>query len=118
MERVTGLGGAFFRARDPEALKEWYVEHLGLEAHPDGAVVFRSDPGATTVWAPFDHDTEYFGGPSQHMLNYRVRDLDAKLRDAGVRVENALEESEYGRFGWARDPEGNRIELWEPAPGW
>ena len=124
MERVTGIGGIFFRSEDPDALTAWYMEHLGLEAGDDNSVLFRAGPdhGTTaTLWAPFRQDTDYFGGPKEWMVNFRVSDLDAmlhQLREAAVEVEDATEDTEYGRFGWARDPEGNRIELWEPAPGW
>jgi predicted enzyme related to lactoylglutathione lyase len=131
MERVTGLGGVFFRCRDPETLQAWYMEHLGLPKTPvegDSTVVFRwrhhddpDRPGAT-VWAPFADDTEYFGRPENPwMLNFRVRDLDAmldQLRAAGAKVDEKVEAMEgFGRFGWFEDPEGNRIELWEPAEG-
>ena len=113
--KVTGIGGTFFRARDPDALKAWYTEHLGL---PDA--VFQS-PAGTVVWGPFDMDTDYFGPSGQQwMLNYRVDDLDGmleQLRAAGAEVEDKVEELEFGRFGWAVDPEGNRFELWEPAEG-
>jgi predicted enzyme related to lactoylglutathione lyase len=128
MERVTGIGGVFFRARDPLALLEWYRKHLGVEPEPGGeAVVFpweRTEgpdrPGSTT-WAIFPADTAYFGDRrAQSMINYRVARLDAmlqQLRDAGVQVDERVEESKFGRFGWATDPEGNRFELWEPPPG-
>jgi predicted enzyme related to lactoylglutathione lyase len=114
--KVTGIGGTFFRARDPDALKAWYTEHLGL---PDA--VFQS-PAGMLVWAPFDMDTDYFGPSGQQwMLNYRVDDLDAvleRLRTAGVEVLDKSHDQEgVGRFGWAVDPEGNRFELWEPAEG-
>jgi len=129
--RVTGLGGIFFKARDPRRLTAWYRDHLGIAAGEDGAVVFRwrdlenRESVGTTVWAPFEEDTKYFE-PSRapFMINYRVADLDAmlaQLRDAGVAVDERIETSEYGRFGWVMDPEGNRIELWQPpavrAPG-
>jgi predicted enzyme related to lactoylglutathione lyase len=128
MERVTGIGGVFFKARDPRALLAWYRELLGVESEPNGgAVVFswkRTEgpdrPGSTT-WAIFPSDTTYFGlRDSQAMINYRVARLDAmldQLRSAGVEVDERVEESEFGRFGWATDPEGNRFELWEPPPG-
>ena len=128
MERVTGIGGVFFKARDPRALLEWYRRHLGVEPEPDGeAVVFswsRTEapdrPGSTT-WAIFPSDTAYFGDRrSRAMINYRVARLDPmleQLRGAGVKVDERVEESEFGRFGWATDPEGNRFELWEPPPG-
>lgn len=122
MERVAGVGGVFFRARDPKALAAWYRDHLGVpvdEGQTYGMFQSRG-PGEGTVWSAFPQDTEYFGpGSGQWMVNYRVDDLDAmltQLRDAGAEVEDRIEEYEYGRFGWARDPEGNRFELWEP-PG-
>lgn len=127
MERVTGIGGVLFKAQDPAKLQEWYKQNLGIETSADGAQVFewreRDNPDvvATTVWAPFPADTDYFKpSAASFMLNYRVRDLDAmlaQLRAAGVTVGEKIEVMEYGRFGWAMDPEGNRIELWEPAPG-
>jgi predicted enzyme related to lactoylglutathione lyase len=120
MERVTGIGGVFLRARDPAALAAWYAEHLGLEVEDWGGSVLRASGGETLVWAPFPADTEYFGRSDQQaMVNYRVRDLDAllaQLRAAGVEVEDA-QETDNGRFGWATDPEGNRFELWQPNPG-
>ncbi len=117
MERVTGIGGVFFRARDPEALQEWYVEQLGVPVL-DGHVVFR-DANASYVWAPFREDTDYWPAAKQGMVNFTVRDLDAmlaQLREAGVEVDDKIELLEgIGRFGWAVDPEGNRFELWEPV---
>jgi predicted enzyme related to lactoylglutathione lyase len=124
MARATGIGGVFFRSKDPEALKAWYVEHLGLEPDDQGYVVIQwgGDHAGSTVWAPFDEDTEYFGDVGQaSMINYRVDDLDAllaALRERDVEVDDRVEEMEgLGRFGWAVDPEGNRFELWEPAEG-
>lgn len=130
VERVTGLGGFFFRSADPDLLREWYREHLGLPGptEHDETVVFTwrhdgpsAEPGST-VWAPFGEDTDYFGRrENQWMINFRVRDLDAmldQLRAAGAVVHDEIEEMEgFGRFGWFDDPEGNRIELWEPPPG-
>jgi predicted enzyme related to lactoylglutathione lyase len=117
MERVQGIGGVFFRARDPDALKRWYGEHLGIDLE-DYGTTFTAAAGDQTVWAPFADDTLYFGSREQQsMVNYRVGDLDAmvaQLRAAGVDVDAHLEEHEYGRFAWATDPEGNRFELWEP----
>lgn len=121
MERVSGIGGVFLRARDPAALAAWYAGHLGIEidAAWNGAVL-RSDGGESLVWALFPDDTEYFGSlDRQAMVNYRVRDLDAmlaQLRAAGVEAEGP-DENEHGRFGWATDPEGNRFELWQPPAG-
>ncbi|MEA2268399.1 MAG: hypothetical protein QOC64_1009 [Solirubrobacteraceae bacterium] len=120
MERVEGLGGLFFRARDPRALARWYAEHLGVDNGLEGDTVWRQEAGPT-VFAPFPSSTETFGDPGrQWMANFRVRDLDAmlaQLRGAGVPVEDEVQtEAGVGRFGWATDPEGNRIELWEPDP--
>jgi predicted enzyme related to lactoylglutathione lyase len=116
-ERVDGIGGVFFRSTDPDALRAWYSEHLGIEMEEFGTV-FTADEGDQTVWAPFREDTEYFGSSHQQlMVNFRVRDLDAmlaQLREAGIEVLEQVEEHEYGRFGWAVDPEGQRFELWEP----
>jgi predicted enzyme related to lactoylglutathione lyase len=119
MERVTGIGGVFFRARDAEALQRWYVEHLGVPML-DGHVVFQ-DANPNYVWAPFRADTDYWPTEKQAMVNFTVRDLDAmreQLRAAGVEVDDRTEVLEgIGRFGWAVDPEGNRFELWEPVAG-
>lgn len=115
-ERVTGIGGVFFRAQDPKALLEWYTEHLGVPVN-EGYVIFPES--RNTVWAPFTEDTDYWPSTKQGMVNFTVRDLDAmlaQLRSAGVPVDEKVEDHEYGRFGWATDPEGNRFELWEPRP--
>jgi predicted enzyme related to lactoylglutathione lyase len=123
VERVTGIGGVFFRARNPATLAAWYRDHLGveLEAGSDAVVVFRWDGPGTTTWSAFPDDTGYFGRSGQRgMINYRVPDLAAmleQLRAADAEVDDRIEDSEFGRFGWATDPEGNRFELWEPAPG-
>ena len=124
MERVTGIGGVFFRSKDPDALGRWYAEHLGLDLEAGSAAVSVFGwpaTGGQTVWSAFAHDTGYFG-PSgqQHMVNYRVSDLDAmlaQLRAAGVPVEDRVEDTEFGRFAWATDPDGNRFELWQPPAG-
>jgi predicted enzyme related to lactoylglutathione lyase len=116
VERVTGVGGVFFRARDPNALVAWYGQHLGVLA-TDGYVVFPQSRDAH-VWAPFQADTDYWPAEKQAMVNFIVPDLDAmlaQLREAGVEVDERIEElDEIGRFGWGIDPEGNRFELWEP----
>jgi predicted enzyme related to lactoylglutathione lyase len=115
-EAVTGIGGVFFRAHDPQALVAWYREHLGVPLSGDGYVVFPES--RDTHWVPFEEDTGYWPRDQATMLNFTVRDLDAmlaQLRAAGVRVADETAEQELGRFGWAFDPEGNRIELWEPA---
>jgi predicted enzyme related to lactoylglutathione lyase len=116
VERVVGIGGVFFRARDPEALRSWYAEHLGIKLEEFGGAVFPQD--GVLVWSLFPAETDYFGRPEQQqMVNYRVRDVDAmlaQLREAGVQVADEIEDGENGRFGWATDPEGNRFELWQP----
>lgn len=121
MARVTGIGGVFFKSTDPALLQEWYVEHLGLSAENTGFVAMSwGEFGGTTIWAPFPADTDYFGSDNQWMVNYRVDDLDGllvKLRDEGVEVDEETTEDENGKFGWCWDPEGNKVELWEPPPG-
>jgi predicted enzyme related to lactoylglutathione lyase len=119
--RATGVGGVFLRAKDPTALVRWYTEVLGLKRDEAGYTVLRSTGGETLTWAVFPGDTDYFGSKEQAvMVNYRVDDLDRmllQLRTAGVAVDDHVEEHEFGRFGWAFDPEGNRLELWQPSPG-
>ncbi|GMV40587.1 MAG: glyoxalase [Myxococcales bacterium] len=120
MKRVTGIGGIFFKATDPAALREWYQVHLGIPLEEWGGAIFRWTEGGTTVWSPFSAESTYFA-PSQapFMINYRVDDLHALLavlRSEGCDVDDKVEESEFGKFGWVMDPEGNRIELWEPPP--
>ena len=119
MEHVTGIGGIFFKARDPKKMAAWYREHLGINAE-DGHADFawrekdRPEEIGRTVWSIFPADTDYFG--SGAMINYRVSNLDRmleQLRQRGVTVEK-IEDYDYGRFAWITDPEGNRIELWEP----
>jgi catechol 2,3-dioxygenase-like lactoylglutathione lyase family enzyme len=131
-ERVTGIGGVFFKAKDPKSLTRWYREHLGVDvvtrAGGTGTepATFawreRQDPSriATTTWAIFPETTTYVSpGTASFMVNYRVRSLDrmlAQLRAQGVTAEPRITEHAAGRFAWIVDPEGNRIELWEPKP--
>jgi catechol 2,3-dioxygenase-like lactoylglutathione lyase family enzyme len=116
-ERVTGIGGVFFRAQDRGALGAWYREHLGVPVDAEGHAIIPES--RNTVWSPFAEDTGYWPADKQWMVNYTVDDLDAmlaQLREAGVEVDERTELLEgIGRFGWAVDPEGNRFELWEPA---
>jgi hypothetical protein len=124
MAKIIGIGGVFIRSNDPEPLYSWYEKQLGLPRSPGGIVLLpwrqADDDGReqTTVWALFPKDGKYFGPANPgFMMNYIVDDLDgmlASLRAAGAQVEERVEDSEYGRFGWVIDPEGNRIELWEP----
>jgi predicted enzyme related to lactoylglutathione lyase len=117
MERVVGIGGYFFRARDPEALAAWYEANLGITGMASGWSWEQA--AGKTVFAPFPADTDYFGRRDQQvMLNFRVVDLDAmltQLRAAGAEVDDEVAEESYGRFGHAVDPESNRFELWEPG---
>lgn len=122
MARVTGIGGIFLKARDPKALTAWYVENLGI-ARSEWGVSFKwtdEVPPTTgeTAWQLFPADTNYFGdGPQTAMVNYRVDDLDAllaKLTAAGVTIDPKRDDQPYGKFAWIVDPEGNRIELWQP----
>ena len=120
MERVSGIGGVFLRAREPAALAAWYAQHLGIEVEDWNGAVLGSGVEESAVWALFPADTDYFGPRDrQAMVNYRVRDLDAmlaQLRAAGLEADGP-EETENGRFGWGTDPEGNRFELWQPPAG-
>lgn len=124
MQRVTGLGGVFIKAADPEAMYAWYEKHLGIARRDDSVVVFEwrqaeePEKKGQTIFAWFPEDTSYFDpSRSNCMLNFRVADLDAvvgALKAEGVTVDENHEDSEYGRFAWVMDPEGNRVELWEP----
>ena len=127
MKRVTGIGGVFFKSADPKALAEWYRVHLGLQVEAWGGVAFQwtgpdnpTGKGAT-MWNPCSQDTDQFApSGSSFMINYRVDDLHAllaALRAEGCQVEDKVDESEYGKFGWLLDPDGNKLELWEPPEG-
>ncbi|MBA2935443.1 VOC family protein [Sphingomonas sp. CGMCC 1.13654] len=111
---VTGIGGLFFRSRDPETRAAWYKQHLDIDA--GSSSVWNQEAGMT-VFAPFKHDTDYFPADQSFMLNLRVAELDAlaaKLESEGIAVERRAEwETEYGRFARIVDPEGLPIELWE-----
>lgn len=121
---VTGIGGIFFKCRDPQRLGAWYAHYLGVPIASWGGWEFRwreaRAPAKTgaTLWTPFARTTKYFA-PSRKdfMFNLRVADLDATvaaLRRRGVKVDGVTEQSEFGRFGWCMDPEGHRVELWQP----
>lgn len=126
MQRVRGIGGVFFKAQDPKALSTWYRDALGLNVEAWGGVFFpwaglEGRGGAGTVWSPFSQESNYFA-PSQkpYMFNFVVDDLDAMLaqaRAAGAVVDDKITDEENGRFGWLMDPEGNRVELWQPREG-
>lgn len=117
MERVLGIGGYFMRAAEPAALSAWYRDCLGLDADENG--MWRQETGPTVI-ATFESETDYFGSRTQQtMLDFRVRNLDAmlaQLRVKGADVAKVTQVMEgVGRFGWVTDPEGNRVELWQPA---
>lgn len=125
MKRVTGIGGIFFQAQDPAALRAWYARHLGIDVQAWGGAMlpWQLEPGQPledggTIWsigAAFDQP--FAPGRAPFMINYRVADLDAllqALRAEGCQVLDERQDGEYGQFGWVVDPEGNKIELWQP----
>ena len=120
MEKVTGIGGLFFRAHDPKALGRWYLEHLGISLTPssEGDPVWTQEAGPTS-FTPFPETSKYFGDPNKvWMVNFRVRDLDkmvAQLRTAGIEVNDPQSYPGIGHFARLHDPEGNPIELWQPS---
>ncbi|MBV8605680.1 MAG: VOC family protein [Pelomonas sp.] len=127
MKRVTGIGGIFFKAKDPVALRAWYRTHLGVDVQSWGGAAFDwtdadgKPVGGTTAWSINAADGDSFA-PSQasFMVNYRVADLTAllqALRAEGCQVLDKTDDSEFGKFGWVVDPEGNKVELWEPPAG-
>ena len=127
MNRVTGIGGIFFKARDAVALRAWYQKHLGVDVQPWGGAAFRwvgadgkPAPG-TTIWNIGSADGDYFApSTASFMINYRVADvyaLVATLKAEGCDVLDKTEVSDYGKFAWVMDLEGNKVELWEPPPG-
>ena len=119
--RVTGIGGIFFKSKDPNAVKHWYNKHLGLNTDQWGCTFWWKDEDGnkcSTQWSPFKEDTIYFE-PSKKdfMMNFRVENLEELLKTLkaeGVQVIDRIESVEEGKFGWIVDPEGNKIELWEP----
>ncbi|GBF40616.1 VOC family protein [Leptospira johnsonii] len=125
MKRVTGIGGVFFSAKDPAKLGAWYKTHLGIDVQDWGGAAFRwvdavgNPTNGTTAWAV--GDGSYFApSSSTFMVNYRVEDLHGLLkllREEGCQVLEKVEQSEYGIFGWVMDPEGNKVELWQPPEG-
>ena len=127
MKRVTGIGGIFFSAKDPKALAAWYAKHLGVPVEPWGGAAFQwadetgKPTGGMTVWSigP-DPSPNFAPSKAPFMVNYRVADLDAllkALRDEGCNVLDKTEDGEYGKFGWVIDPEGHKVELWQPPAG-
>jgi len=124
MKRVTGIGGIFFKCQNPEKIKQWYARHLGLKTDEYGAMFeFRladaPEKKGYLQWSPFKQDTQYFDPSSKpFMVNYRVENLEklvVELRKEGVEIVDEIESFEYGKFVHILDPEGNKIELWEPV---
>lgn len=125
MKRVTGIGGIFFKANDPAALGAWYKRHLGIDVQEWGGAAFTwadadgKPVAGTTAWSVGD-GSNFAPGNASFMVNYRVEDLAAllqALRDEGCQVLEETDDSEYGKFGWVIDPEGNKVELWQPPAG-
>jgi len=123
MKKVTGIGGIFFKCKDPKQMKAWYKNHLGLNTDDYGATFEwreEADPKqkGTTHWSPFEDDTSYFEpSKKEFMVNYRVTDLEAlvaELKKEGVSIVDDIASFDYGKFIHIMDPEGNKIELWEP----
>lgn len=127
MKRVTGIGGIFFKSKQSKETAEWYKKHLGLPTLKDCSTAFewleKDDPSEIgyTVWSAFKQDTDYMNpSKSEFMINYRVenlKELMKVLKEEGVEICGEIEEYEYGKFGWIIDPEGRKIELWEPVKG-
>ena len=124
MKKVTGIGGVFFKCKDPAKITEWYQKHLGLETNPYGASFewYESPDSKTkaqTQWTPFPEDTDYFGSSTKQdfMMNYRVENLEAlvnELKKEGVTIVDRIETYDYGKFVHILDGEGNKVQLWEP----
>ncbi len=125
MNRVTGIGGIFFKCRDQQKQKEWYEKHLGMKMNDWGGAIFfwrdleDAEKKCSTSWSTFKSDSKYFS-PSEKdfMFNYRVENLVellAALKEEGIEQVGEMQEYEYGKFAWIMDPEGNKIELWEPV---
>jgi predicted enzyme related to lactoylglutathione lyase len=127
MKRVTGIGGIFFLAKDPAALRAWYKTHLGIDVQEWGGAAFTwadadgNPMKGTTIWFIAAADSDHFApSKSSFLVNYRVDDLATllqALRDEGCNVLEKTDDSEYGKFGWVIDPEGNKVELWQPPAG-
>lgn len=122
-KRVTGIGGVFFKAKDPDKIRKWYERHLGFPYDRYGCsfewVQKECKKPGHTAWSPFSEDTQYYTPSTKDfMFNYRVENLEELLKilkDEGVQVVGEMETHDYGKFGWIMDPEGNKIELWEPV---
>jgi predicted enzyme related to lactoylglutathione lyase len=125
MRRVTGIGGIFFKGSNPKQMNAWYQKHLGIDVFPDGSCAMfewrdadDAEKKGSTIWSIKSRETKYFGeGPQTFMVNYRVENLDElleALKAEGVTIDPKRDDSDFGKFAWIMDPDGNRIELWEP----
>lgn len=121
-KKVTGIGGIFFKSKNPETTKQWYAQHLGLKVDNYGSTFWWKDQNGKdclTQWSPFKSDTDYFDPSSQpFMVNYRVENLTellTELKNAGIKQVGEIQEFDYGKFAWIMDPDGHKIELWEPV---
>ena len=126
MKRVTGVGGVILKAKDAPGLRAWYQRHLGIDVQAWGGAAFTwtdskgAPTGGTTVWSIASADEQFAPSKASFMVNYRVEDLQAlvtALKAEGCNVLDRIEESEYGKFAWVVDPEGNKVELWQPPAG-
>jgi predicted enzyme related to lactoylglutathione lyase len=120
-KRVTGIGGIFFKTKDPKTTKDWYNKHLGLNTDQWGSTFWWKDKegnDCSTQWSPMKNDTDYYEpSKKQFMINYRVENLEElleELKKEGVEIVGEMQTFDYGKFGWIMDPDGNKIELWEP----
>ena len=120
-KRVTGIGGIFFKTKDPKTTKDWYNKHLGLNTDQWGSTFWWKDKegnDCSTQWSPMKDDTDYYEpSKKQFMINYRVENLEElleELKKEGVEILGEMQTFDYGKFGWIMDPDGNKIELWEP----
>lgn len=119
-KKVTGIGGIFFKTKNPDATKNWYAQHLGLDVNAYGSTFWWKDQQGNdclTQWSPFKNNTDYFEPSKQSfMINYRVENLSelvSQLRASGVKLIGEIQEFDYGKFAWVMDPDGHKIELWE-----
>jgi predicted enzyme related to lactoylglutathione lyase len=122
VKRVTGIGGIFFKAKDAPALRAWYKRHLGVDVQAWGGTAFTwGDAGGMTIWSVAAENSDQFApSGASFMINYRVEDLQAlvaALRAEGCNVLDKVDDGEYGKFAWVIDPEGNKVELWQPPAG-
>jgi predicted enzyme related to lactoylglutathione lyase len=118
MKRVTGIGGVFFKAKDAPALRAWYQRHLGIDVQAWGGAAFDWSGSGTTAWTIAPESSNQFApSKASFMVNYRVDDLQAlveALKAEGCNVLDKVDDSDFGKFGWVIDPEGNKVELWQP----